>query len=296
MSTIRNQAMLTSLSIGLFNPKKTDRTVTREVLISKNASHNAGAFVKNILPEESIKPIQAEAAALRTWFYQNTLPWGDDAVRLLPVAQWDKFTDEMRARLASLNSLFDNFCSNYEQHRDKAIMQLGAMANPADYPPLGEVRGKFHVKVAYHPMPDSRDFRLDDMPEEAIAQIRAETDLRVAEATSEARNDLYRRLADRLQHIIARMVEANKKREGTRLHASLIGNLRELCDLIPSLNVTKDEELEKLRVRAMQEIGGYDIDEVRDNADVRAELKSKAEDILAAMGFGGGSNAAQQAA
>ena len=296
MSTIRNQAMLTSLSIGLFNPKRTDRTVTREVLISKNASHNAGAFVKNILPEESIKPIQAEAAALRTWFYQNTLPWGDDAVRLLPVAQWDKFTDEMRARLASLNSLFDNFCSHYEQHRDKAIMQLGAMANPADYPPLGEVRSKFNVKVAYHPMPDSRDFRLDDMPEEAIAQIRAETDLRVADATNEARNDLYRRLAERLQHIIARMVEANKKREGTRIHASLISNLRELCELIPNLNVTKDDELEKLRVRAMQEIGVYDIDEVRDNADVRAELKSKAEDILAAMGFGGGSNAAQKAA
>jgi hypothetical protein len=295
MSTIRNQAMLTSLSIGLFNPKKTDRTVTREVLISKNASHNAGTFVKNILPEESIKPIQSEAAALRTWFYQNTLPWGDDAVRLLPVAQWDKFTEDLRARLASLNSMFDNFCNSYEQHRDKALLQLGAMANPADYPPLSEVRGKFYVKVAYHPMPDSRDFRLDDMPEEAIAQIRAETDLRVADAINEARNDLYHRLADRLQHIIARMAEANKKREGTRLHASLISNLRELCDLIPSLNVTKDEELEALRVRAMQEIGGYDIDEVRDNADVRAELKSKAEDILAAMGFGG-NNTVQKAA
>jgi hypothetical protein len=71
--------------------------------------------------------------------------------------------------------------------------------------------------------------------------------------------------------------------------------LRELCELIPSLNVTKDEELEALRVRAMQEIGVYDIDEVRDNPDVRAELKSKAEDILAAMGFGG-NNAVQKAA
>jgi hypothetical protein len=295
MSNIRNQAMLTSLSIGLFNPKKTDRNVTREVLISKNASHNAGAFVKNILPEESIKPIQSEAAALRTWFYQNTLPWGDDAVRLLPVAQWDKFTEDLRARLASLNSMFDNFCNSYEQHRDKALLQLGALANPADYPPLSEIRSKFYIRVAYHPMPDSRDFRLDDMPEEAIAQIRAETDLRVADAINEARNDLYHRLADRLQHIIARMAEANKKREGTRLHASLISNLRELCELIPSLNVTKDEELEALRVRAMQEIGVYDIDEVRDNPDVRAELKSKAEDILAAMGFGG-NNAVQKAA
>lgn len=295
MSNIRNQAMLTSLNIGLFNPKKTDRNVTREVLISKNASHNAGTFVKNILPEESIKPIQSEAAALRNWFYQNTLPWGDDAVRLLPVAQWDKFTEDLRARLASLNSMFDNFCNSYEQHRDKALLQLGAMANPADYPPLSEVRNKFYVKVAYHPMPDSRDFRLDDMPEEAIAQIRAETDLRVADAINEARNDLYHRLAERLQHIIARMAEANKKREGTRIHASLIGNLKDLCELIPSLNVTKDEELEALRVRALEEIGVYDIDEVRDNADVRAELKSKAEDILAAMGFGG-NNSVQKAA
>ena len=295
MSNIRNQAMLTSLSIGLFNPKKTDRTVTREVLINHNATHNAGAFVKNILPEESIKPIQAEAAALRTWFYQQTLPWGDDAVRLLPVAQWDKFTDEMRARVTALNSLFDGFCSSYEQHRDKALLQLGAMANPADYPPLSEIRGKFYVKVAYHPMPDSRDFRLDDMPEEAMAEIRATTDLRVAEATNEARNDLYHRLADRLQRIITRMTEVSKKPDGSRIHASLIGNLRELCELIPNLNVTKDEELEKLRVRALQEIGDTDIEEVRDNEEAREELKNKAADILAAMGFGG-NNSVQQAA
>jgi len=296
MSNIRNQAMLTSLSIGLFNPKKTDRTVTREVLLSHNAQNSAGAFVKNILPEESIKPIQAEAASLRTWFYQQTLPWGDDAVRLLPVAQWDKFTDEMRARIATLNSLFDGFCNQYEQHRDKAILQLGSLADPNDYPPLGVVREKFYVKVAYHPMPDSRDFRLDDMPEEAMAEIRATTDLRVAEATNEARNDLYRRLADRLQRIITRMTEVSKKPDGSRIHASLIGNLRELCELIPSLNVTKDEELEQLRLRALQEIGDTDIEEVRDNEEAREELKTKAANILAAMGFGGNNNLNQEAA
>jgi hypothetical protein len=270
--------------------------VTREVLLSHNAQNSAGAFVKNILPEESIKPIQAEAASLRTWFYQQTLPWGDDAVRLLPVAQWDKFTDEMRARIATLNSLFDGFCNQYEQHRDKAIQQLGSLADPNDYPPLGVVREKFYVKVAYHPMPDSRDFRLDDMPEEAMAEIRATTDLRVAEATNEARNDLYRRLADRLQRIITRMTEVSKKPDGSRIHASLIGNLRELCELIPSLNVTKDEELEQLRLRALQEIGDTDIEEVRDNEEAREELKTKAANILAAMGFGGNNNLNQEAA
>lgn len=277
--------MLVSLSIGLFNPKKTDRAVTREVLLSKNAASNAGAFVKNILPEDAVKPIQSAACALRTWFYQQTLPWGDDAVRLLPVAQWDKFTDELRARITSLQSLIDQFVGDYEMHRDKAILQLGALANPADYPSVAQVRERFYIKVNYTPLPDSRDFRLDDMPEEAMSELREQSDLRVAEAVNEARNDLYRRLSERLHHIVTRMAEVNKKKEGSRIHGSLLTNLQELCELIPSLNVTKDEELEKLRIRVMQEIAPFDIEEIRESAPAREELRSKAQGILAAMGF-----------
>lgn len=285
MSNIRNQAMLVSLNIGLFNPKKMDRSVTREVLISKNASANAGAFVKNILPDEAIKPIQAAASALRAWVYTQTLPWNDESFRLLPVAQWDAFTDQLRARIASLNSLVDQFCAQYETHRDKALLQLGALADPKDYPPLSVVRTKFYVNVNYTPLPDSRDFRLDDMPEEAMSELREQADLRVAEAVSEARNDLYRRLSERLEHIVKRMNEVSAKKEGSRIHASLLTNLSELCQLIPALNVTKDQELENLRQRVMREIAPFDIDDIRESEDSRTELKKKASSILEAMGF-----------
>lgn len=285
MSNIRNQAMLVSLNIGLFNPKKLDRSVTREVLISKNASANAGAFVKNILPDEAIKPIQAAGSALRAWVYTQTLPWNDESFRLLPVAQWDAFTDQLRARIASFNSLVDQFCAQYESHRDRAQLQLGALANPKDYPPLSTVRTKFYINVNYTPLPDSRDFRLDDMPEEAMNELRANADLRVAEAVNEARNDLYRRLSERLEHIVKRMTEVSAKKEGNRIHGSLLSNLSELCQLIPALNVTKDQELENLRQRVMREIAPFDIEDIRDNEDSRTDLKNKAASILAAMGF-----------
>ena len=285
MSNIRNQAMLVSLNIGLFNPKKMDRSVTREVLISKNASANAGAFVKNILPDEAIKPIQSAAQALRSWVYTQTLPWNDESFRLLPVAQWDAFTDQLRARIASLNSLVDQFCAQYESHRDRALLQLGALGDAKDYPPLSTVRSKFYVNVNYTPLPDSRDFRLDDMPEEAMSELRANADLRVAEAVNEARNDLYRRLSERLEHIVKRMTEVSAKKEGNRIHGSLLTNLSELCQLIPALNVTKDQELENLRQRVMREIAPFDIDDIRESEDSRTDLKNKAASILEAMGF-----------
>ena len=285
MSNIRNQAMLVSLNIGLFNPKKLDRSVTREVLISKNASANAGAFVKNILPDEAIKPIQAAGSALRAWVYTQTLPWNDESFRLLPVAQWDAFTDQLRARIASFNSLVDQFCAQYETHRDKALLQLGTLADRKDYPPLSTVRTKFYINVNYTPLPNSRDFRLDDMPEEAMSELRANADLRVAEAVNEARNDLYRRLTERLEHIVKRMTEVSAKKEGNRIHGSLLSNLSELCQLIPALNVTKDQDLENLRQRVMREIAPFDIDDIRESEDSRTDLKNKAAGILAAMGF-----------
>ncbi len=277
--------MLVSLNIGLFNPKKLDRSVTREVLISKNAPANAGCFVKNILPDTAIKPLQAAASGLRAWVYTQTLPWNDESFRLLPVAQWDAFTDQLRARVTSFNSLVDQFCADYETNRDKALLQLGALADPRDYPPLSAVRLKFYVKVNYTPMPNSRDFRLDDMPEEVMADLREQSDLRVAEAVNEARNDLYRRLSERLEHIVKRMNQVSANKEGTRIHTSLLNNLSELCQLIPALNVTKDQELEELRQRVMREITPFDIEDIRESEDSRTELKQKAAGILAAMGF-----------
>jgi hypothetical protein len=62
-------------------------------------------------------------------------------------------------------------------------------------------------------------------------------------------------------------------------------NLAELCQLIPSLNVTKDQELENLRQRVLRVITPFDIEDVRENEAVREDLKSKAAGILAAMGF-----------
>ena len=107
----------------------------------------------------------------------------------------------------------------------------------------------------------------------------------MAEAVSEARNDLYRRLTERLEHIVKRMSEASAKKEGTRIHASLLTNLSELCQLIPALNVTKDQELENLRQRVMREITPFDIEDIRDSEDSRTALKTKASSILEAMGF-----------
>ncbi len=68
----------------------------------------------------------------------------------------------------------------------------------------------------------------------------------------------------------------NKK----RYHDSLITNPLELCELLTKLNVTNDPKLEDARRQVELAMLGADIEEVKEDALVRENLKSKVDAIL----------------
>ena len=61
---------------------------------------------------------------------------------------------------------------------------------------------------------------------------------------------------------------------------SLIGNLEELCDIIPDLNVANDPKINELAAKAKAELTRWDAQEIRDDTKIREDV-SKAADKLA---------------
>ena len=275
---LRSRAMLATLNISVWNPKKKDTTATLETLIKHGASSSAGAFIKNLLPDGSIDRVKKGEGALRALFYKHTLPWRDEGIRILPSAAWEDFINDEREAKREFYEAVGEFLVNYDAHRNRAKAALNGLFSESDYPPVEVVRSKFAVRVSWFPLPDSADFRVD-LPEEARQQLSAEIDSGVSESLKVASDALYTRLGDALGRVVERLDDSDKVFRNT-----LITNLRELCVQIPKLNVMGDETILRL-VGETEKIASLEPDQIRADETVRKTAHKTAGDILAAMGI-----------
>lgn len=288
---LNKKAILVTLSLASFSPRKTDKRVTNQVLNQHAAASDAGRFVKNLLPDESIEPIRKLDGEIRQFHYDNTVPWGDDGLRLLPILRYDPYMEKMRQKRAARESLVQKFLENYQGWVENASARLHGLYNPNDYPPRDVVARKFQFKLQCQPVPDAGDFRVD-VPNEELDALRRSVDERVAEAAKLAHQDVCRRLAEPLAAMVERLSQPDAIFRDT-----LVGNLREIVGLIPALNLTGDPQLEAVRQRVLAELAHYTPEQLRENKDDRKTAAAKAQAILQQMGgLMGGADALAQAA
>jgi hypothetical protein len=94
--------------------------------------------------------------------------------------------------------------------------------------------------------------------------------------------DAWGRLHETLMHLSDRMTDApaedDKKK---RYHDSMLSNAHELCGLLTAFNITSDPKLEQARQDLERALSGVRIDDIKQSASVRKEIKTKVDNILA---------------
>jgi hypothetical protein len=86
---------------------------------------------------------------------------------------------------------------------------------------------------------------------------------------------------DRLRKVVSSIIEKCSSPDAI-FRDSLIGNARELCNVLTRLNVTDDPILETLRQQT-ETLSMVEPETLRRNDDVRAETAKQAQSILDAM-------------
>ena len=66
-----------------------------------------------------------------------------------------------------------------------------------------------------------------------------------------------------------------------RYHESMLTNAHELCGLLTAFNITGDAKLEQARQDLERALLGVRIDDIKESASVRKEIKEKVDNILA---------------
>jgi len=274
---ITEKAMLVRLSISQWTARRFDLKATNHVITDYGAKKDSGRFNKMLVDVDAVKTYQKAANEARTFHYENTLPWGDDDSRILPAKNYIPYTKKMRKFRESFEKAVADFVEMYPGLIDRAQNDLNGLFNAKDYPSAFDLPGKFNFAVNVIPIPAAGDFRVS-LADDEIDQIKSDIEARVRDAISAAMRDAW----DRLFKVVKHMADKLKDQKAI-FRDSLIGNISELCDILPRLNLTDDPNLKKIIRDVKQSLAGLDPEVLRKHEIDRRVASDQAEGILKKM-------------
>ncbi len=286
MSTLSKQAMLVSLTVRSYGAKKEDKKISADVAAQHNVAADTGKYSKVLVPKNRLDPITKAVSALRMFHYENTLPWLDEGVRILPAANYERYKSQMNTLADGYDSAVREFVSAWPEIIADARVRLNGMFDVRDYPV--DIKSRFGCASRFMPMPDQGDFRVEisDQERETLRAQIAET---LGEAQTAAMRDLWERVAQTVKAMAERLsaykthIENGKVKTENPFRDSLVENLRDLCALIPRLNFANDARLEAIRQQIESELLVTTAQALRDDFNTRESVAHKAEAIAAAI-------------
>lgn len=290
MSMFRNAMILYRPSLSVWTARKKDKDESEKVNTAAGAVAGAANVHKALLPDSAeLQAIQKWATSFRTWVYTSTLPWDDAGGRVARIERHMDFMTQAGDRLRQGDVLVDAFMAKYLSAIEEAKFKLNGMFKASDYPTLDEVRRKFHFALECEPVPDATDFRImDGLPPEEVERLVQEAAQRGEAKVQAAMDEAYERLLD----VVVKMSSTLKQygdKEIKKFSDSLVGNIKSLVELMPSLNLTNDPHLAALTddARLLTE---YDPKELRTNEKARQAAIADARALAAKFSIATGDN------
>ena len=273
--TLGSSAMLVEFSVSLPTATKKDRGATADITIHNNADSNAATVNKKLFAQsKDLAETRKLVGDTRNHLhYARTLPWGDNGARLLTTENYFEYNHQMSNSEHQFWQHVDSFCDNYTYEVAKAQASLGDMFDPNDYPHVEEIRSKFAWRLNYTPLPSAGDFRVD-IGNEAQQQLRDDYDKFYGNQMQKAMNDLWTRLYDRLTKMSERLTTDGEHRHKKTFRDTLVTNLVDVVDLLQTCNITKNTQMENMRMDLEDTLRGVTPDALRANESLRINTKA----------------------
>lgn len=302
LPNLRDLAVLVTLSLGSYTPRQLDKGETKRI----NEQHGAKGTPLKVHRDrlsgttcgEILTKINKAQSECRALYYSRTLPWDDSGRRMADNKTAFKLVSELRRREDIINGLAEQFAAAWPNALEEAKKALNGGWKEdyaADYQiPADEIRQRFKFNTELESMPRAADLRMD-CPDAVMQQLIAQAEQNIAERFEQGCRDAYKRLYSVLEGIHERASIPHGK-DGTRdTIEAHIKNLAELIDVLPSLNIAKDANLDRLTSEAKKRLLTFDMpamfeneqpsvtaiaNRMKDDKQHRAEAAKAAGEIL----------------
>ena len=281
-------ALLVELNVSQWTARKLDRSTTDELVSNKHAQAKGAARVNKHLfaGRSELEVVSQHITETRSFVYDNTLPWSDSGIRLLPSARFMEFNTKLQQAEDKFYGLVTEFVTVYPSLITAQAMALGDMFNRNDYPAPTDIEHRFRFNVNYMPVPASGDFRVD-IGNDAQEELRKKLSSLADERVEFAMKDIKTRLAEHLKRMSDRLSVdyINGEAKPRKFHDSLLDGAHDLCDMVDALNIINDPQLAEARKALKQAIGGIDVKDLRKDIPTRTDIKAQVDDVLSKFNF-----------
>lgn len=279
---IFKRCMVVDLHVGVWLGQRLDRDITDRVVREESAQSDALRVNKHLIPKAVLHPITSSGAAIRKHFHQRTIPWNDNGSRLLTRIGYQKFLQEHVVLRDTFRQAVDQFLStDYDTARDQAAFRMGRAFKADDYPSVNELRPRFYANVEIAPVASSENF-LVQLEDAETARIREDIDQRTTQRVEAARTDVWNRATGIIEHFATRLIA------DTGLRTSTIENIQKFAEVLPSLNVIGEPELDAVAEKLNALVEPLTADELRKDKQASERISGEARAILDEMkGFMG---------
>jgi hypothetical protein len=285
---ITTKAMLVSLTIKAWSGAKIDKRVGQDVAAREGADNDAGHYSKKLVAKDALAEIKAISGEARTKHYEYTLPWSQDGARILPSAMHAKYAADMRQLQDRFEVAVKGFMADYEGQILLAQRRLGSMFVEADYPNPRDIEGKFAWEINVMPIPSGNDFRVS-LSQDMTAAIRQDIEAKTGKAVQDATRSLFDRVTKTIAHMAesledyGEVIENGKIKKINPFRDSVVGNIQELVELLPALNITGDSTLTTVTEEIKNKLLARTAEELRSMPVVRKEVAQHARKVLEDM-------------
>jgi len=282
---LRSMAMTVQVESTCYSGRKLGKKETQSLIDSIGCADDAVRVNKFIIPKDIIDgPIKArlEAYQLRD---RLSVPWTANGVGLVRADQIEIFQTKMGELERKFWKDVDYMIERYEIFFDALYQngseRMGSSFDESDYPTPSELRAKYRFKIHYGNLADSKDWRVN-LPKEKLQEL--------AVAASEREKDLIhqgiRAAWERLYKVVSHMAERinfGPDDDKKIFRDTLTGNIAELCEILPLLNITGDPDLEQVGKEIYDKLATADPAMLREDHVYRKKAKDEADEILEKM-------------
>jgi hypothetical protein len=269
--------MLVQLSVTKPKMTEKDKSTTSEVAVRKHASEASVSVVKKLYPKHLLAPIVEVESSARRYIESVTQPWGR-GLAMLPIAMFME-PHNFSKRIGVFKMQFDQavtvFLNNYSNVLTQAAVDQGDMFDVDAYPDLSQLKAEFTFDVSYPSLSQEGGLVLD-LEAEVLAELEETIAKQQTARMAAGQRDLYERLGAAVKRIAVQC--SNDK---GKIYDSLTGNLSDLLQVLPLLNLSGDEAFASLCEEARQLVVAPEA--IRTVPQVREDTAKVANDILAKM-------------
>ena len=278
---LSEKALLVRLSVKYPSFSKTDKGVSLEVADQKNANQRAVKVIKTLIEttHPAYRAVKTARGALYNVFAAETAPWSEDGWYIIKAKGYDRFTEVMREKTDAFDIAVTDFLKVYPELVDQAPHRLGDLFDAEIFPSVEACAELFHSDVEVRPVPEAGDFRVAMSAEDKqkiVTQMQRKNDERVTQVTSECFDRAY----SAISNMVERLEAFDPDKKGAKLYDSLVGNVRDIADLLPSLNVGDDPRLEQLAKDIGLRLTETDASTLKKDEGKRQEVADNARQIM----------------